>query len=247
VSPLALVGVGAFLVAGGVVGVRMLWLYARTRRSPELLLGLGLLGSGAVGVALEIAVRQTHQVGEDSPWAMFALTLVPDYLGAASLALFGWRVFLGRERWGTGVAILVVLGLAGCATGELLSGQWVHYLDGKTSSGPWIPLGLAMRGLVPALLSALALRSHRMMRRRMRIGLAEPLVANRVLLWGVATLCSALAHAVATVHRCLHGAPMEAHLWAVGLVSLAGLLAAGALALAFFPPRAYERWVESRR
>jgi hypothetical protein len=89
------------------------------------------------------------------------------------------------------------------------------------------------------------------LRKRVRLGLIEPLVAERVLLWGigsVARACMVLAGPLSSRHlatlteadKLSHGAAV------LVLTSLLGLVTAGTYWLAFQPPRAYLRWVEQR-
>jgi hypothetical protein len=75
----------------------------------------------------------------------------------------------------------------------------------------------------------------RSMRRRLRLGLADPIVANRFVLWAIWT-----------------GALALIPLFVLGLrAALAVLGAGGATAvaagwLAFFPPASYQRWIGAR-
>jgi hypothetical protein len=98
-------------------------------------------------------------------------------------------------------------------------------------------------------------------RRRMRIGLADPLVTNRFFLlglWAVAWAAMGFSDIVARgIYMWVSGsttATTEVHIDTAGPIILAticvtsvlGLLAAVTLALSFFPNRAYRRFIEAR-
>jgi hypothetical protein len=84
------------------------------------------------------------------------------------------------------------------------------------------------------------------MRRRVRLLLADPVVANRFLLWGFGAGAAGFGSALGGVVQWWTGLPP---LELPGLMlssSLHGLAAAIAMWLAFVPNAAYTRWVRSR-
>lgn len=95
-------------------------------------------------------------------------------------------------------------------------------------------------------------------RRRVRIGLADPLVTERFLLLGLWAVCWAamgFSDMIARgVYVMLSGSTTEVQVDTAGpiilvtifITSVLGALAAVTLALSFFPTRGYRRWVEAR-
>jgi hypothetical protein len=75
------------------------------------------------------------------------------------------------------------------------------------------------------------------LRRRLRLGLADPLVADRFLLWAIGLSAMALLMA-STILAPAAGVDPAAPGWVL-LESLAGLVGAVSLGVAFFPSRAY--------
>ena len=63
---LGLVGFGAFLAVSAVVGFRLLLLARRTRRLPELAIGLNFVFAGLVGYGLLIAAESLRVL--PPPW-----------------------------------------------------------------------------------------------------------------------------------------------------------------------------------
>lgn len=229
------VGFGAFLSVSLVLGVRLLLLARRTRKLPELAIGLNFLLAGAIGYALLLAAESLQLL--PPPWdgrgSFAGVTAIS--LGAACVALFSRAVFRPASP------------LAGFALGALVAwlafgvwGSWaLHVARAESGLGHWLGRWGPNVGLLVAFgWSALEpLRFSGMMRKRLRIGMGDALVANRLLLWGVGN--GAIA-AVALVHLVLqlrgeHQLPPSL----VGVVSLLVLTTAVCEWLAFFPPRAW--------
>lgn len=91
-----------------------------------------------------------------------------------------------------------------------------------------------------------ALVHYTKLRRRIVLGLADPLVANRLLLWALAALSEWLIYGVVAM-TILAGRPEDciagtAALWG----SVFGVSAAFCMWLGFFQPRPYEGWIVAR-
>ena len=91
-----------------------------------------------------------------------------------------------------------------------------------------------------------ALSHHSRLRRRIALGLADPVAANRLLLWALAALFEWMIYLAAAI-TILAGRPDgfltgDAALW----VSAFGVAGASCMWFGFFPPQRYQRWVEER-
>lgn len=193
--------------------------------------GLGLIGFGA-GPALEARSAE-----------LAARTMaVSDGLQRAALAalsLFLWRVFGGRARSVRSVFVALVVGAL--AVDALVTHRvqaWPSPLP--PSIGVPSQLVFAVPFVWAALETGLAWRAAR---RRLALGLADPLVVNRFGLWAVG--CSAFV----AVHLCTTAAmlPAAAPFLPALQLALAGLytVLAGIVVLALYPPAAYCRRVEA--
>jgi hypothetical protein len=229
----------SYLLAVGVVGCRLLMLARRTRQVPERLLGLSLLLGGTLGGPLEAAALAGK--GEFDPAVAGGLLVAGKLFALAALALqctFVWRVFRPSEPWAPWlVALILVFPIA--AFGQLLAG-------GMASSGeiPFSWFWVEQIGRVGAScwLVVEGVRYHGMMRRRLALGLADPLVTNRFLLWTLAGAASIVFMLTAVPPMFL--APHQHELLLlVDLVvfSVAGMAVSVLYLLAFLPPRAYRR------
>ncbi len=88
-----------------------------------------------------------------------------------------------------------------------------------------------------------ALRFWLRMRRRLALGLANPEVANRFLLWGIGAGTAGLGSAIGTLFAIVTGVSYLEAAWMVALLSGLGFIAAVAMWLAFLPPATYTRWI----
>lgn len=229
-----LLGIGSFLLSSLVVGLRMMALGARTRRSAELEMGLALLVPGGVGFTVAMLSFGPALTGV-APSTLRALANSSFAAGAIALALFTRQVFRPQGvQWTAFVAILCT------GIGVSAAGFWIELpRDLLTSPAFWI--SYAGRMLVYAWAALEALRHYRLGRRRLRIGLAEPLVVNRFLLWAVgngAVLGIFVIELVSLAELGLHAMfrPLV-----MTPISVLGLTAALTVWLAFLPPRAYAR------
>ena len=240
---LSILGVGLFMLTSAAVGGRLLLLWRRTRELPELLLTIALWCTGVLGFALGMVARLSVAGGGTNEMPIAVAALCSEYVGCAALVAFAWRVFHPKEVWAKALCGALLVLLLGALVAEIASGQFVHYSDGSRITGPIVPLALATRGLGPAWVSFECFRYHALLRRRLKLGLAEISVVHRIAAWGTASLATALGYAISAVHRAVFGTGLQAHAWALGSVSLLAFVSAIGLGLAFFPPRFYRRWV----
>ena len=87
------------------------------------------------------------------------------------------------------------------------------------------------------------LRYSAMLQRRVKLGLAEPMVAHRIWLWGVGACAQTLVIGFDMACRFWTGIQLADTAAGLSVLSLFGLVGVVALACAFFPPAAYVRLV----
>jgi hypothetical protein len=239
---LGTIGFPAFVVASLVLGVRLLALARRTRKLPELAIGLNFILGGAIGYSLLIAAESLHLFPDSiAGWGSFGGVLGL-LLGAASICVFTRQVFRPESR-----GSLALLGAFGVWTALALYGSFVlHVSHAPEPTSRWLGSWGPNLGLLAAYAwsSFEPLRYHALLRRRARLGLADAQVANRLWLWGcgtLATLAIALLHFAAQLAG-RHELPPS---W-VGASAVLILATAACQWLAFFPPAAYRRRFAAR-
>jgi hypothetical protein len=236
---LGLIGFGSFLAVSLAVGVRLLWLARRTRRLPELAIGLDLLLAGVLGYGLLLTAESlrlwpAELAGPASFAGVGAISA-----GCASLALFSCRVFRPASPFAQ-----AALGLLGLWLALGVWGSWELHVEQRThGAGGWLGRWAPNLGLCAAYAWASfePLRYRARLRRRARLGIetGDASAARCMLLWGLGT--GAIA-GIAGVH--LAAQLFGRYELPAALVPLVSLLALGAALsqwLAFLPPRAWRR------
>lgn len=228
------------------VGGRLLWLARRTRGAPELCIGLAFYLNAVFGHPLMAGSGWGGTRVAEVNLPVFAVGSLFVALGISFLYGFTWRVFRPREVWARWAIALACL---------LLVAQAVGMIHGLASAGPdanphevtagWATVQHALVGLCLGWTGLESLLFYLQMRRRLAFGLADPVVANRFLLWAIFGFTMFL---VLVVNGAYHVAGVTTLNDPVcQLVTVLGaLVASAAMYLAFLPPAAYLRAVLRR-
>lgn len=233
-------GVGVMILADAVVGMRLLALWWRTRRLPELGLGVSLLGLGAIGYPLSIAARRglVGSPGSGSAWLGAGLGLQD--LGCAAMAVATVAMFRSGVGWARALATVVVAILGGSWIAEAATGDFARP-TGETGLY-WI--GLGARALPFLWCAAESWHYHGMLRRRLALGLADRVVTDRLRLWATSSTGVFAAFAV-FASGLVSGVDVSSSPWVLGPTSLAGWISGVTLWLAFLPPGWYLRRLQA--
>ena len=241
-----------------VIGVRLVRL-GRRAGGPELWLGLYFLIYSCFATAASV----TLYLGWSAPEVAFSdgTTRILDAafytlstIGMTCLLFFTQRTFRAASTgaraivWGNCAVLVGAMIGVGVTEGfevRVLNGAWywVHYLARLT---PFVWVAIE------------SFRYGAMLRRRVAIGLADPLVADRFLLWGLWATVLAVMSLTDPLSRFwywhLSGSTTQ---WVVEIgrpiidfvvpfSSAFGIAAVMLLFLTFFPTPAYRRWVARR-
>jgi len=222
-----------------ILAVRLLRIASQTRGMPELMMGLYLLLSPPCTSLL-------MRVDRFAPEYQRMLEIVATTgIGISSLFLciFAWRVFRPNSTW---ARIPVVLYSAQFLWSFFMVSTGAIEVDDPTR---------AITGRVTILLVYCwvfteCLLHHRMLARRLHLGLADPVVVNRFLLFavwsgllgvlpGITLLLAFVMNAGGTADQ------MSSPLF-TSVVRLTGILMYVSIWLSFLPPRAYTDWLKRR-
>lgn len=234
----ALAGI-LYLLTVTIVGWRLLMLARRTRQLPELLLGGALLIGGTLAGPLEGASAAVR--AELGPAVAGKMLLAGKIAGLGALIChltFIRHVFRPQQRWAGALVVLL------CAFPvAALFGYAAHGAFGvEAIPTTWFWLDLSARLVGTVWLTIEGAIYYGMMKRRLRLGLAEPIVTNRFLLWTLAGALSAVILLTSVPPNFLDPAT-QANLLALDLVvfSLAGIGISAFYFLVFLPPARYRR------
>ncbi|MDH3520156.1 MAG: hypothetical protein OEM49_06815 [Myxococcales bacterium] len=220
------------------VGGRLLIRGLQRRAGPECLLGASLSLDGLEWFFWVLAYY-TPAEG----------TAVGDVLGAACragivahcifLLAFTRTVFHPESRAAAAAVVGLALVMIASWLVGISFGDWLGY----RSDRPWIWLEVGTEQVVYAWIFVAAAGHYSRMRKRLAHGLTDPVVANRVLLWGtygISSLCSGLFYLLS-----IGVASFSGHypfVLDVMMIVFTGV-ACSAIWLAFYPPAAYRSWV----
>ncbi len=239
-----------FVAGSALVATRLLGLARRTGQEPELLLGAAIGCTAVLGYGVLIAnilLRGTTPP-EQAPALVVFLTgagkTVHDF-GVTLFLVFVVRVFRRDEAWAKALAGGMMALLWGGLVAGAVSGSF-RYDFAAIGSVPW----RCEYAVIWTYSIWSAVESYRYwiaMRRRVAIGLADPLVANRFFLWGTGSVFTVLATWTASLPILFTGDPetMAAITPAVRIgTAIAGLGSVSCSLFAFLPPAWYKRRIE---
>jgi hypothetical protein len=239
VQLLAALGNLVFVGAVVTIAIRLLLLWRRTREWPELLISSGFLALALVGFPLLGASGLTGEKIGDTNLPMLVTGLAALTASVILIHAFTWRVFRPRETW---AAVFVAAnGIAASCVAAL----FVHAVMTAPADtapievhGPW---SLAIRMLFEVWYAWVAVESlteWSRARKRLSLGLSDPVVVNRFALWGSMGVVLALNGAAAMVLEARGLSPMTDVVPAI-LLGLNGAVAGSLMFLTFVPPAAY--------
>lgn len=214
----------------------------RTRGAPEIAMGTYQV---LVVVAIAFYVHLQRIAPTAAPDHLFRLVVaanLPIAVGVVALAVGIWRIYRASEAWAMAacgaLAVWVLGGWAWTATGDVL--------PTTVAATPANAFFVTGRSAVYLWGGYEGIRYHRMMRRRAALGLADPVMAHRILMWGLFSLCMGGLAITSITAGWVLGDAYRA--WAPGrfITPTASLFAAVCLWLGFFPPAAYSRFVARR-
>jgi hypothetical protein len=237
----ALVTVLALSCVGGYMGFRIYRNAQQGGGTAELWVGRSLMlvcGAGYIPVVIAQVIPQP-----ELQFLLIAIGIGSAHVGVACIFIFTRLVFRPDVPWlRWAVRALITMMMIVWPLGLLLV-NWPLRASPEEAVIAGLPYAVASNVLVGigmAWSAVEAIKQWSLSRKRARIGLADPLVANRMLLWGVFTGGSVVTSLVSAVDGLLGFDPGQ-HAPSIVVVSAIGIASTVALWLAFLPPQAWVR------
>jgi len=249
----------ALVALSVVIGLRLLRMAPWGSGRPELGLGLYFLISSGLGTALSVATyvgwsSAEIALSDDAARAINGSFFVVNTVGMICLLVFTQRTFradsAGARAGVWALTAVMLLSLAWLAASEgfavrVLNGApyWIHW-TARLAAMVWV--------------AAESFHYWSLQRRRLVLGLADPVVSNRFLLWGVwstvmtlMAFCDPLArlwyfHIAGTATNWVPEIGRPIIQFVVPVSCTLNLAAVALLVLTFFPVASYRRWVSAR-
>jgi len=220
-----------------IAGARLIRLGSLTKERPERLLGATFLLMGVGSLLYSIA----ELIDVEELWVPLNFSGRFSYvLSFILVAIFTRHVFRPGKRWSRWIVYATVALFVVGVGGSAMSGDW----EGFSPSSVWYWLEWTGYAMPVTWTCVEATSEHLRARRRFSVGLCEPLVCNRLLLWasfGALQLCSLLisfGQYAAFEREGIFTAGWDYLYSAVSISSLVMMW------IAFFPPAFYRRWIE---
>lgn len=235
-----------FIVTSTLVGLRMLLLSRRTGGRPELLMGAGMALIGGIGYPGGVASGFGQASVGHVHFAIWAVSTACTQLGIGLIYAFTWQVFRPSAAWAKAVV------LAGCA---LMAASYVASAHALLTAPADLSSALAARSATLIGLAGYAgcflwtaiegFENHRRARRRLALGLADPVVVSRFFLWGLFGLMATCINVVSVISQMVLGQAANAPAVMLSM-GIFGGAASVAMYLAFFAPAWYLARVQRR-
>jgi hypothetical protein len=241
---LMLASTAAFILGGSAVGIRLLTLAWRTREFTDFAVAFALFELSGIAYPMILA----GAFGGFSLSVTRGLLVATGFsmaIGFAGVFIFTQRAFRPQAAWARalsalGIAVLFYGAIAGAVHAQ--SAVDFDALESTNSPLLWIQVAAVAVYLWTSLEGW---RCWLQARRRLAIGLADPLVVNRFALWTWIGIFALVSVGPGLVLALGGKNPLDYPMTRL-LTGLSGVGTTVAMQLAFLPPAAYRRWVAAR-
>jgi len=232
-----------------IFAVRLLRMVRGIWSLPEVSLATGYLFVAGIGYPMIAAsIGAWESLGETTALSIQIVGAIILRVGLAGIFVFTWQTFRAEAGWARALTIVGIL---------LLAANTVHGFIALLNA-PSFDAAVVVAGRGPATIASIALAAlafcwpaaeslgyYLKLRRRQALGLADPVVVNRFLLWGIACASSVFI-ACANVATAVAGRNIMEYQPAMITSATLGIMNSILLILAFLPPASYLRFVRRR-
>jgi hypothetical protein len=239
----------AYSLFAWVFALRLLNTVRGTRSIPEASVATGYLFIAGIGYPMVAAsIGASESLGGTTSLSLQVAGIVVLRVGLAGIFVFTWQTFRAETAWAKAFT-LVAIGMLAAITvhgiGELSRAPSFEAAVALEVSGPAAVASIGLAALAFAWPAAEALGYHVKLRRRQALGLANPVVVNRFLLWGIACSSSVFIAGV-NLAATVAGRNILEYQPAMITSATLGIANSVLLILAFLPPAPYLRFVRRR-
>ena len=235
------IGVGVLIAVGVVLTLALLVHGVRHTDVPALLVASAIIFLGPAAVTCAVLATRYALDAPTLSHRLAVAAAVASSIGVTSGTLVTAFVFRRASRLGWLATALLATALFACVLGAATADPGMDLR--RTPSGFRLAYQVLQLGMV-LWASVEAFATWSFLRRRVRLGLASPLVVNRIALWSLATFAVSIGMAIG-VFSTFFGVHYAGDVVEIPIAML-GLVAVTALWLSFLPPARYRAWIERR-
>ena len=225
-----------------VVGVRLMALGLRNHQVPELAFGTAFL-SGSLGtVGAQLGQRLWWTGADEFATSMNAICFAIQVVGTFALFLSTWRIYRPGDSW---AFMLAAVGSSFAVLAWVLRFMHGDFVVNALET-PGIAVFHAARISVFGWAATESLLYHDKLKKRLALGLADPVVTQQIYMWGVSAVAAAgVSLTIVASVFVLGRHPLEVP-EALATLVLLSLVLSACMWCAFFPPEALKRWATNR-
>ena len=219
-----------------VAGISLIRLSWRSQRPPDVLIGMGFLLWGVSYACWQIPIATPNQ---PLTQPLFFAGRIFTHAGTIFFAAFTWTEFRNQSHWAKWLVFAIAVTLIAGVAGSVFIGDWEGI---RPISNTWWWVEWTASLVAMTWVGVEGFIEYPKARQRVRLGLCEPLVCNRFLLWGITGIVSAVYSRVLLSYTTAFEAD---GFWSTTLDRASGALEVTTVALVcliYFPPRFYQRW-----
>jgi len=220
-----------------IAGVRLIRLSWRSQKSPELLLGITFFLWGFAYACWQIPIATANQ---PLTQPLFFAGRVFTCAATIFFASFIWIAFRSQARWAKTLVFAIAIGVFAGVAGSFAVGDWEGV---RPLSNPWWWADWTAAFVALSWVGVEGFINYLNARQRVRLGLCDPLVYNRYLLWGITGFVWTVFYGMVAFQNIEFETQ---HAWSIAMdrANCAADITGVALVwLIYFPPRFYQRWI----
>jgi hypothetical protein len=220
-----------------VVGFSLIRLSWQSQRPPDLLLGMSFFLWGLSYACWQIPIATANQ---PLTQPLFFAGRIFTHAGTIFFASFTWVEFRNHSRWAKYLVFAIAISLLVGVAASIAVGDWEGI---RPISNAWWWVEWAASLVAMSWVGVEGFIEYPKARKRVQMGLCDPLVCNRFLIWGITGVATAI-YSWVLMHQTT-GFESNGS-WSIPLDRVNGTIEVATVALVYliyFPPRFYQRWV----
>jgi hypothetical protein len=240
------IALAVFVLSCSAVGLRLCWIAATRNVGPAWSCGLGFTFIATIGQPLQLASGSYSLTVGEMNHSLSAAGMLFVTAGLSSFFAFTLTVFRTHSKWAWVLVCAAILALAVCGFGRIGALASADRAMRAMQAGHSWSLALgSLSVLCYGWLGFEGMLEYTKARRRATLGLTDPVIANRFLMWGLFGVSTTILSAFLMF---LQLTTTEGSQSLTGQVAttIFGLMSATTVALAFTPPERYLAFVRAR-
>ena len=224
------------------VGARLYRLSRRTGHAPETLIAASFLLWMLAYAIWDIPYAFVDSAELVPAFYSYA-SLIALALGSLVFAFFIRAVFRPDARWATALVVVIAVSILAGLVGTAWVGDWAG-IDLLTHPWYWLDFFGSIAPITWMGVEGFA--QYFKTRKQLKLGLCDPMVCNRFLLWGIAGALWTILEAIVAASDLVYALSGQWSELLGAAIAIFEFIPVAIIWFVFFPPDFYCRWIEGR-